>query len=170
MKIYSFEPIVDENCIVLILGTMPGVMSLRKQQYYGFDRNAFWRIIYALFGLEPDEDYELRRAFLLEHGIAVWDVLKACEREGSSDSDIRNPEPNDFTGLFERYPSIRYVCFNGGPASRLYERYVARQQVGCTAKEFFMLPSTSPAYTIPFKDKLEKWKLLLTLLEGQTTS
>ena len=63
MKIYSFAPIADENCKVLILGTMPGVMSLKKQQYYGFERNAFWRIIYALFDQEPDNDYEMRRAF-----------------------------------------------------------------------------------------------------------
>lgn len=165
MKIHSFEPVVDENCGVLILGTMPGVMSLRKQQYYGFERNAFWRIIYALFGLEPDEDYQLRKAFLLRHGIALWDVLRACEREGSSDSDIRNPEPNDFAGLFERYPSIKYVCFNGGPASRLYRRFVTMQGIGGAEKEFFVLPSTSPAYTIPFEDKLEQWKLLLKLLQ-----
>ena len=73
MKIYSFAPIADESCKVLILGTMPGVMSLKKQQYYGFERNAFWRIIYALFDQEPDNDYEMRRAFLLRHRIALWD-------------------------------------------------------------------------------------------------
>jgi len=100
MPIYSFEPIADEKCKVLILGTMPGVMSLKKQQYYGYDRNAFWRIMYALFDLVPDDDYERRKHFVLEHHIAVWDVLMACEREGSSDSDIKNPIP------YPRYTSF----------------------------------------------------------------
>jgi len=163
MRIYSFAPIVDKGCNILILGTMPGVMSLKKQQYYGFDRNAFWRIIYALFGSEPDEDYELRKAFLLDHGIALWDVLKACEREGSSDSDIRNPEPNDFSGFFEMYPGIKYICFNGGPAASLYRRFVTRQGIGGDDKEMYILPSTSPAYTLPFDEKLERWRLLSKL-------
>ena len=79
MKIYSFEPIADENCKVLILGTMPSVVSLERQQYYGFGRNDFWKIIYAVFGRKPDEDYELRKAFLLEQHIALWDVLESCE-------------------------------------------------------------------------------------------
>ncbi len=160
MKIYSFEPVIDERCSVLILGTMPGVMSLKKQQYYGFERNAFWRIIYALFDLEPDKDYSLRKAFLLSHGIALWDVLKACERESSSDSDIKNPEPNDFASLFQCYPAIRHVCFNGGPAARLYNRFVKRRGVGDMIQDFQILPSTSPAYTIPFEKKLEQWKVI----------
>jgi len=166
MRIYSFAPIVDKNCNVLILGTMPGVMSLKKQQYYGFDRNAFWKIIYALFGSEPDEDYGLRKAFLLSHGIALWDVLKACEREGSSDSDIKNPEPNDFAGFYEEYPDIKYVCFNGGPAANLYKRFVIKKGIGVSGKESFILPSTSPAYTLPFGEKLERWRLLNRLCGG----
>ncbi|HPV01309.1 MAG TPA: DNA-deoxyinosine glycosylase [Clostridiales bacterium] len=163
MRIYSFDPIADENCKVLILGTMPGVMSLKKQQYYGFERNAFWRIIYAVFGREPDEDYELRKAFLLEHRIALWDVLKACEREGSSDSEIRNPEPNDFESFFRRCKGIRYVCFNGGPARRLYERFVRKKGTGSHITQYFDLPSTSPAYVLAFEKKLEKWMLLKEL-------
>lgn len=164
MKIYSFAPIADENCKVLILGTMPGVMSLKKQQYYGFERNAFWRIIYALFDQEPDNDYEMRRAFLLRHRIALWDVLKACEREGSSDSCIKDPEPNDFESFYERYRSIRYVCFNGGPARRLYDRFVRKKGTGGHIRQYFDLPSTSPAYTLAFEKKLEKWMVLKELL------
>ncbi len=165
MKIYSFDPIADKNCKVLILGTMPGVMSLKKQQYYGFERNAFWRIVYKLFDCEPDEDYRMRKEFLLRHGIALWDVLKACEREGSSDSDIRNPEPNDFKGLYKMYPSIKHVCFNGGPAARLYQRNIIFNGVAAEQELiFYNLPSTSPAYTIPFEKKLEQWKLVRSLL------
>lgn len=164
MPIHSFEPIVNNKCKVLILGTMPGVMSLRKQQYYGYDRNAFWRVMYGLFGLELDEDYERRKAFLLRHNIAVWDVLMACEREGSSDSDIKNPIPNDFAALYRQYPNIGSVCFNGGPAGRLYSRFIEKPGESAIARAFYSLPSTSPAYTISFEKKLEQWKLLLQLL------
>lgn len=164
MPIYSFEPIVDDDCKVLVLGTMPGVMSLRKQQYYGYDRNAFWRIMYGLFDLEPDEDYERRKGFLLQHRIAVWDVLMACEREGSSDSDIKNPVPNDFAALYMRYPNIVSVCFNGGPAGKLYSRFIEKPGEHGVIRSFYSLPSTSPANTISFEKKLEQWRLLLRLL------
>lgn len=164
MAIFSFEPIVDDKCKVLVLGTMPGVMSLRKQQYYGYDQNAFWRIMYGLFDLKPDEDYDRRKAFLLQHNIAVWDVLMACEREGSSDSDIKNPVPNDFASLYKQYPNIGNVCFNGGPAGRLYSRFIEKPVEHGAARSFYSLPSTSPAYTIKFEKKLEQWKLLLQLL------
>jgi hypoxanthine-DNA glycosylase len=160
MKVFSFAPIADENSRVLILGTMPGVMSLKKQQYYGFERNAFWRIIYNIFDSEPDEDYDMRRDFLLSHGIALWDVLKACEREGSSDSEIRDPEPNDFESFYSTYPQIRDVCFNGGPAARLYQRFVVKKDLS-----FHRLPSTSPAYTLPYEKKLEQWQLVRRLLQ-----
>jgi len=165
MPIYSFDPIVDDNCKVLILGTMPGVISLKRQQYYGNMQNNFWRIIYSLFGETIDEDYDRRKKFLLVHNIAAWDVLKACEREGSSDSEIRDPMPNDFAWLFSSYPNIANVCFNGGPAERLYKRYVEKRGVNAADKTFYSLPSTSPAYTIGFERKFEQWKLLLTLLD-----
>jgi hypoxanthine-DNA glycosylase len=166
MPIQSFEPIVDDQCKVLILGTMPGVMSLKKQQYYGYDQNAFWRIIYGLFGQKPDEAYNMRITYILRHRIAVWDVLMACEREGSSDSDIKNPVPNDFASLYDRYPGLGSVCFNGGPAERLYKRFIEKPGTARFGpKSYYSLPSTSPAYTIGFERKLEQWKLLLQLLE-----
>ena len=136
---------------MLILGTMPSVASLEKQQYYGFGRNAFWKVIYAVLGREPDEDYELRKAFLLEHRIALWDVLKSCEREGSRDDRIRNPEPNDFESFFERFKGIRYVCFNGNPARKYYNFRRTGDHPGS-----FRPPSTSPLYAVAFE---ENWKI-----------
>ncbi|NLV36737.1 MAG: DNA-deoxyinosine glycosylase [Clostridiaceae bacterium] len=162
--IYSFAPIIDESCSVLLLGTMPGAESLRRQQYYGYEHNVFWRIIYKLFDREPDGDYVKRIAFLLQHSIALWDVLKACEREGSSDSKIKKPVPNDFAGLYLHYPNIKSVCFNGGGAEKLYSRFVEKRGVVASGKGFYKFPSTSPAYTIAFEKKLEQWQSLLPLL------
>ncbi|KNY26846.1 DNA-deoxyinosine glycosylase [Pseudobacteroides cellulosolvens] len=158
--IYSFEPIINENCKILILGTMPGVQSLRKQEYYGNKQNAFWRIIYSLFDKELAIDYNEKKKFLLEHHIALWDVLEACDREGSLDSDIKNPKANDFVSLFNDYPRIKSIYFNGSPAETLFKRYVkAKFEKGDL--KYRRLPSTSPAYTAAFLEKFDKWKIVL---------
>lgn len=158
--IYSFEPIIDENCKILILGTMPGVQSLRKQEYYGNKQNAFWRIIYSLFGKEPAVDYNEKKKFILDHKIALWDVLEACDREGSLDSDIKNPKANDFVSLFNDYPGIKSVYFNGSPAETLFKRYAKAKLIKVDLK-YHRLPSTSPAYTAGFSEKFDKWKMVL---------
>lgn len=158
--ISSFEPIIDKDCKILILGTMPGVKSLEKQEYYGHERNAFWKIIYSLFQCEVIDDYSHKKAFLLKHNIALWDVLKACYREGSSDSDIKNPIPNDFTQLFMQYPNVKVIYFNGEPAEKLFRRFVSIT-LGNINIPMYRLPSTSPANTIKFEQKFDKWQVIL---------
>ena len=111
MKIHSFEPIINEKSSILILGSMPGLESLRKGEYYGYPRNAFWRIMFSLLGEMPTEDYSAKKRMLLARGIALWDVIGSCEREGSLDSAIKNIRPNYFAGLYKKYPNIKHVFF-----------------------------------------------------------
>lgn len=162
--INSFQPVIDINCKILILGTMPGVKSLQIQEYYGYERNSFWKIMYTLFNAEPTSNYEAKKAFLLEHHIALWDVLKACYREGSSDSNIKSPIPNDFVELFRLYPNIKVVFFNGDPAQKLFNRYI-KKTLSNKDMPLFGLPSTSPANTIKVEKKFEKWKEILKFLD-----
>lgn len=157
--ISSFEPIIDKNSKILILGTMPGVMSLQKQEYYGYERNAFWKIIFELFGQELQNDYSKKKEFLIRHNIALWDVLKNCDREGSSDSNIKNSVPNDFQGLLKKYPNILEIYFNGQPAEKLFRRLVFKKLA--LNIPLYSLPSTSPANTTRFEQKLEQWKYIL---------
>ncbi|MGO1470075.1 MAG: DNA-deoxyinosine glycosylase [Tissierella sp.] len=154
--IVGFDPIIDKDCQILILGSMPGVDSLRKQEYYGHSRNQFWKIIFSLYNSEPIEDYEEKKKFLLEKGIALWDVLKGCQREGSLDSNIKNSEENDFQSFFKQYPKIERIYFNGKKAEKLYRRLVVKD-MGENNMELIGLPSTSPAYTIGIKEKLKDW-------------
>ncbi len=163
--IRSFKPVIDNNCKVLILGTMPGARSLEKQEYYGHQRNSFWKIIFSLFNHKVTEDYEDKKAFLLKHNIALWDVLQACDREGSLDSNIKNPLPNDFRTLFEEHPSIKAIYFNGDPAQKLFKRLIEKN---VSLKEIpkYRLPSTSPANATSFEKKLLHWSLLLMSLEN----
>ncbi len=161
LKLQSFEPIADRHSRVLVLGTMPGAMSLAKGQYYGHPRNAFWPIMARLCGRDLPEDYAQRKAMLLNAGIALWDVCGECEREGSLDSNICHEKPNRIDELLRRYPSIRAIAFNGQGAARLY-----RKHFGPPASEYgpLILPSTSPAHAVAFDKKLDGWMRLRDLL------
>ena len=155
MMIHSFPPIADENSRVLILGSIPGIESLRKSQYYGHDRNCFWRIIFELFGEMLETDYFLRTRFLLDNRIALWDVIKTCEREGSLDANIKDPLINDFTGFLGSHQKIRSVYFNGQKACQLFKKYVGFDFDGMT---FETLKSTSPAHAVGLESRLENWR------------
>ncbi|UUZ91495.1 DNA-deoxyinosine glycosylase [Paenibacillus sp. P25] len=127
-QVTGSPPVATEGAGSLVLGSMPGEASLKLQQYYGHPRNHFWRLLYALLeGGEPPADYGERLRFAQSRGIALWDVLRACERQGSLDSAIRKPETNDFTALFRQYPGIRCVFFNGTAAADFYRRHVFRR-------------------------------------------
>ena len=161
LKLQSFGPIADKHSRVLVLGTMPGAMSLAKRQYYGHPRNAFWPIMARLCDRELPEDYALRKAMLLDAGIALWDVCGECEREGSLDSNICHEKPNRIDELLRSYPSIRAIAFNGQGAARLY-----RKHFGPLASEYgpLILPSSSPAHAVAFDKKLDGWMRLRDLL------
>ena len=118
--IHSFDPIVDGGCRILVLGTMPGEESLRKQQYYGHPRNAFWPIMAALCGQELPDAYQHRKAMLLETRIALWDVCRRCERDGTATSATKH---RTASGNCSAIPQIRTIAFNGQYAARLFKRY-----------------------------------------------
>lgn len=160
MKLTAFPPLINDRCSVLILGSMPGKkISLSKVQYYGNERNHFWRLLYALFGREPNGDYEARTDFALAQGIALWDVLSECERAGSLDAQIRNPVVNDFGLLLEDYPRIRCLFFfNGAAACKLFMQKAAPTLNGLAGKQLIRLPSSSPAHTLSFEKKLAAWQ------------
>lgn len=165
MKIlYSFDPVVTDSSRVLILGTMPGVASLRKQEYYGFPHNAFWRIITALTGeKEVPEAYTERLEMIRRNGLALWDVCHSCQREGSLDSHITDEVPNDIGSLLTAHPQVRAVVFNGTPAFRLFKRHLGLETVG--ERAVLVMPSTSPANASwSFERKLEAWSELLKYL------
>lgn len=161
--IYSFGPIVDKHCRILLLGSIPGKASLRRQQYYGHTRNAFWRLMSALLNEPYFEDYDDRLAMLLRHHIALWDVINSCERESSLDAHIKNPTVNDFATLFTAHPSITRVFFNGQKAYNTFAQHVgfAFQHIS-----FERLGSTSPAHAISFEKRLTDWRRILPYIRS----
>lgn len=137
---HPFPPVFDENSRVLILGSFPSVKSREVSFYYGNPQNRFWRVLAALFGGDVPSTVEEKRAFLLSHGIALWDVIASCDIVGSDDSSIKNALPNDVKSLVAK-TRIERVFTNGGTANRLYRAHLERE-VGIEAAA---LPSTSPA-------------------------
>jgi hypoxanthine-DNA glycosylase len=143
---------------MLVLGSLPGQRSIAAQQYYAHPQNAFWPIMRALFGIEGD--YDTRCAQLLDHELALWDVLASSVRPGSMDSEIRmdSARPNDFEAFFKTHASIEVVAFNGKKAEQLFGRFVVTDVVP-PAIRCVGLPSTSPAYAaMPFSGKLLAWR------------
>lgn len=150
----SFPPIINEQSEILILGTMPGATSLLKQEYYGYPRNHFWTILHTVFERLPvPEDFSERIVVLRDHHIALWDVLQHCERKGSLDIHIKNHIENDFDGLFGEFPNIRRILFNGKES----HRYFTKKFGQLDGIEYHVMPSTSPANTMRFVDKLAIW-------------
>ncbi|HKP42828.1 DNA-deoxyinosine glycosylase [Mycobacterium sp.] len=156
--LYGLPPIIGDDPHTLILGNMPSVMSLAAQQYYANPRNAFWPIMGDLFGFDTESPYPDRVTALQSHHIAVWDVLKSCRRVGSLDSAVQ-PEsmvPNDFRKLFDEHRDIQRVFFNGAAAEKNFNRFV---RVAPDLR-YQRLPSTSPAQTMRFAQKLDAWRVV----------
>ena len=153
-RIFSYPPIADASARILVLGTMPSVESLRQGFYYAHPHNAFWRIMAEIFGEELPVSMEEKKSLLLRNGIALWDTLRSCEREGSLDSAIQRPEPNDIPALLAECPDIRKICFNGAASETLFMRHIGPVE----GVELIRLPSTSPAYTLAYAKKLAAWK------------
>jgi TDG/mug DNA glycosylase family protein len=158
---HGFAPVSRPDARILILGSMPGVVSLEATQYYAFPRNAFWKIMGDLFAAGPDLDYPSRLQKLVENHIALWDVIEACQRPGSLDSAISEDgmATNDFIEFFKHHPNITYIYFNGQKAASLFKKNVAPGLTGNF--KYLTLPSTSPAYAAKnYAAKLEAWSIL----------
>ncbi len=160
----GFPPIINRQCKVLVLGSMPSVQSLQQNFYYAHPRNAFWPILAHLLDSPMPDTIETKTALLLDNRVALWDVLESCIRKGSLDSNIKEAKANDFGALFARFPNIRAVLFNGKAAERLFVRL---QPQALERRFSTALPSTSPANTMSFDKKIESWKLLLNCLRSE---
>lgn len=159
-RIFSFPPVVTRTSKILILGSVPGVKSLEKQQYYAHPQNKFWRIIFELLNEQFSESYEDRINVLKKHDIALWDVIDSCERKGSLDSEIRNEEANRVKELLEEHPNIKAVFSNGQKSFKNLQRMLGKDH----SYNIFLLPSTSPLHTMAYEKKLEEWRKIVDFL------
>ena len=157
-KIHSFPPIINATCTRLILGSIPGVASLEKQEYYGYTNNTFWRILFALYHEPLTDDYDEKRLFLLSHHIALWDVIGSCRREGS----VGQPHSRRFP------PTILHPFSALTPVSHAFTStekkpilLIRKRLDSMLIVAYFRLPSTSPAHAVAFENKLDAWRAIL---------
>jgi hypoxanthine-DNA glycosylase len=159
MRRRGLAPLLAPDARVLILGSFPSEASLAARQYYAHPRNHFWPVLSALLN-EPlvEMSYPARTARVRQHGIAIWDTIVACERKGSLDAAIRNAERGEIARVRRVARRLRAVCFNGGTAARAEPAWRA------AGFATLVLPSTSPAYTIPLARKVDAWRALMKYL------
>ena len=158
----SFPPVTDTRTRVLVLGSLPGEVSLAKAQYYAHPQNQFWRLIGAVIGAElVPLDYEARLARLLQAGVGLWDVIADAERAGSLDGAIRAHQPNALAGLAAGLPRLKAIAFNGGTSARIGRKALEGQGHW----SLLPLPSSSPAFTRPLDAKRMDWMALRGFLD-----
>lgn len=139
-EIHEIAPVFDTHSKIMILGSFPSVKSREGKFFYHHPQNRFWKVLAGILKCEVPDTISEKREMLLNHGIAVWDVIASCEIEGSSDSSIKNVIPNDLERVLSK-ADIAQIYTNGATASRLYKKYC----YGKIHMEDIKLPSTSPA-------------------------
>jgi len=152
---HCFPPVTRPDTRLLVLGSLPGAVSLARQRYYAHPQNQFWRLIGAVIGRDLVQmPYEARLEALLEAGVGLWDTVAAATRKGSLDADIRLHEASDLAALARELPDLKAIAFNGGTSAR-----IGRKQIGeAGGLKLIDLPSSSPAYaSLSFEKKREAW-------------
>ena len=153
MEKKGFPPRVNKETEKLILGSLPGDESIKKQQYYGHPGNDFWKLAgKAIKENLAELEYEERIQKLLEKKIGLWDVFASGLRQGSEDSKIKKEKLNNFTVLTESAPKIRKVFFNGKKAGALESFF---KEKGFQTK---VLPSSSALNRRNLKEREMEWK------------
>ena len=159
---HAFAPIVSPEARVLILGSLPGEVSLKASQYYAHPQNQFWRLIGGVIGQDiASLDYDTRLAALRSAGVGLWDTVASARREGSLDGALREVEGNPLGDLVDSLPALRAIGFNGATAAK-----IGRKALAATPLALIDLPSSSPAHArLSFAQKAERWKYLREFLD-----
>ena len=152
-RISSFPPIISKDSKILILGSVPGIKSLEMQEYYAHSQNKFWKILFETFQEDFELNYSEKLNFLQRNHIALWDVIDSCERKGSLDTEIKNENHHNILQLLEDFPNIKVIYCNGQKSFKTLGKILPQD----FKIPIFVLPSTSPAYTIPYEKNLEVW-------------
>ena len=158
---HEFPPLFDDNCKILILGSIPSPKSREQAFYYGHPQNRFWRVLAAVFEENIPQTVDQKRFFALSHHIALWDALEECDICGASDSSVKNPIATDIPWLLQKAP-IHHIYATGTAAYTYYQKLNFPR----TGIEAVRLPSTSPANcAITFDHLVEAYTIIRNDIE-----
>jgi len=161
-RLHGLPPVIGPDPRVLILGSFPSRQSLASGQYYANPQNRFWSVMDALFGIDPVLPYNERITLLVSRGIALYDAVGSCRREGSADSAIVDASCTSVGDLLASHPGIRLIACNGGASARFLSRHPS------LPVPVLRLPSTSPAYArVPLADKIHAWSAICRYLDDE---
>lgn len=159
---HPFAPLFDEECRILILGSLPSVKSREQMFFYGHKQNRFWPLLARIFHEPVPQTIEEKKSLALRHHIAMWDTIYSCDIIGSSDSSIKNVVPTDLSRILEHSKVTKVFC-NGKTSGKYYQKF-QEKKLGIPA---VTLPSTSPANAAWNLEKLEsEWKILRDYVEN----
>ena len=164
----GLAPLACPNPVVLVLGSLPGDESIRRQEYYGNPRNMFWRVMAGVFDDAVPETYPEKKAFLARHHVALWDIFASAEREGSMDANIHDILPNDIHGFLKEHPSIKAIALNGGKSARAFKKAWKETPAAFDGIIVFSFTSTSPLSLSAgwsLERIIEQWKQILIAYE-----
>ena len=163
MQIYGLPPVVDSMSRTIILGTLPGTLSIEKQEYYADPNNQFWSILECVLGIKglSCDNYDQKCKLILKKHIALWDILKCAERKGSTDNGFLRETIliNDFSDFFKNHPHINKVLIAGTMAKNYYKKGL-RDGIIPSDIPFLIVPSTSSTpgkYVLSFREKCGQW-------------
>ena len=158
--LHPIQPLYDKNSKILILGSFPSQKSREQMFFYGHPQNRFWKVLALVFECDVPESIAEKRNFILEHNIALWDVIASCKIVGSADSSIKNVVPNDVNKILSS-ANIKAIFVNGKTAEKFYNKYIK----GKIEREAICLPSTSPANAAWSIESLyDAWKVIFKYL------
>ena len=158
--LHPFDPIIDHDSKILILGTFPSIKSFENAFYYGHPQNQFWKLLAQVLNDRTPRSIEEKIAFLRKHKIALWDMVRTCRRRNSLDSSLKDIEVNDIEGLLQEYPNIQAIFFTGRKSEALFKRHFSHLNIPA-----IYLVSPSPAAVgKTFEQKLKEWSILTEFL------
>ena len=156
MIVHPITPIFNKKSKILILGSFPSVKSRQQLFFYGHPQNRFWKVVATVFESEMPKTIDDKKTFLLNNGIALWDVIASCDITGSSDSSIKKPKPNDIA-LILKTTNIKSIFTNGKTAQKYYDALIKP----VVNREAICLPSTSPANALwSFERLVNEWSVI----------
>jgi len=165
-RIYGFNPIIYNDSVVLILGTLPGQKSIEAHEYYSDPTNRFWDMLFCACDAQPDiTNYEAKTKFLRDYKIALWDVLESAIRSSSKDKDIKDARANDLPQRLADYPNIKLLIFNSMDTYKYFRRFFKN-----TAIPYVCVSSPSGLNTKSREEKVQEWKAALSIVLPQLQS